>query len=142
MIFFIIAAFKKRRRYIMAKRLVDFSYELMEEKRAKITAQGLPFIPNDREEGVFQMVDFPYESFESWNRVYVKAAIENNKGLSANIDENGQEISILDFLDDAPCRLAYAHHLDPAVLGKRFGETFNPLDTQFIDGKTMRELLQ
>lgn len=118
----------KRKRDIenSIKGFMQDNLRMMEEKRIKIEAQGIPYIHPDRNQGVFQMVDFPYATFEEWDAVYRKAAAESNPALAATTDKDGKSISLIDFLDDEPCRRAYAHHLNPEILGKKFGEIFNP----------------
>ena len=108
---------------------------LMLEKKHKIEAQGIPYVHNDFEKGVSQMVVFPYKTYEAWLQDYETAVFE----IQPHLARKGGEPSMLDFLDDEPCKKAYMHHLDPKVLGQKFGETFNPLDTPFEDGLTPRK---
>jgi hypothetical protein len=121
--------------------LMNETLRMIEEKRAKIETKGIPYIHHNLKEGISQMVDFPYKTYEEWNAVYRKAAIESNPALEPIISEGGVAISVLDFLDDEPCRRAYHHHLNPKILGKKFGEIFDPLNVSFEDGVTTREFL-
>lgn len=56
------------------RELMAHSMSLMQEKRSKIEAQGIPYIRHNPTEGIFQMVDFPYQRFEEWYAVYGRAA--------------------------------------------------------------------
>lgn len=126
-----------------ATSLLTESLRMMEEKRAKIEAQGIPYIHHNLSEGVFQMVNFPYKTYEEWDAAYREAAIESNPGLKPSTStDDGRMLSLMDFLDDEPCRRAYRHHLDPKALGKKFGENFDLLDVGFADGSTTRELVE
>jgi len=111
----------------------------MSEKKAKIEAKGIPYVHHNLKEGVFQMVDFPYNSFEEWHKVYNENAVQSNPALAPTITEDGTKISILDLLDIEPCVRAYEHHLDPEKLGSKFGEQFSFGDVEFEDGVRTRD---
>ncbi|MDA0782807.1 MAG: hypothetical protein O2942_11160 [Proteobacteria bacterium] len=115
------------------RELYNQSLNLMNEKKAKIEAKGIPYVHHNLKEGVFQMVDFPYNSFEEWHKVYNEAAIASNKALVPTTTEDGVKISILDMLDIEPCVRAYEHHLNPEKLGSKFGEQFSIGDVEFQD---------
>lgn len=113
----------------MAKELMEEHHRLLEEKRARIEAQGIPYVPDNPSEGVFQMVNFPYQTYEEWQAVYKKAAVEANPELQIA----GTPMSLLDLLSDAPSKSAYEHHLHPEILGRKIGENFNPMEVGFED---------
>ncbi len=122
--------------------LSTYNLMLRKEKQAKIEAKGLPYVHHDRDSGVFQMVDFPYKSYDEWNEVYTKAAIDSNPALAPTTLDDGSTVSILDLLDKAPCMRAYSHHLDPQILGANFGKRFNIGSTQFKDGVKTRDFIK
>lgn len=131
----------KRKPHNSVEHLVAEYSRLIHEKREKIELQGIPYIPDNKEEGIFQIVNFPYQTYEEWYAVYTNAAIENNPSLEPTLTSDGKKMSLMDFLDDEPCRRAYKHHLHPEILGRKFGETFDPLNVGFADGSTTHELI-
>lgn len=76
-------------------------------------------------EGVFQMPEFPYATYEAWLDVYRRSASEATEALKIQTSDKGREWSLIDLMDDAPLRSAFAHHLDPMPLGTHFGKTFD-----------------
>lgn len=114
--------------------VIDFAIGDALEKRSKIEAQGIPYIHHNPTEGVFQMVDFPYQRFEDWYAVYRQAAFKANPAIAPSINHDGKSVSIIDFLDSKPCMMAYRHHLAPEPLGKRFGEIFDINEIELPDG--------
>ncbi|PZP85948.1 MAG: hypothetical protein DI582_04440 [Azospirillum brasilense] len=124
-----------------AHQLSRDAFQMMAEKRAKIEAQGIPYVHHNPEEGVFQMVNFPYTSYAQWDAAYRAAAIQANQILAPKLTKDGTMLSLLDLMDEEPCRRAYNHHLDPQKLGQKFGENFDPLQVGFPDGTTASDLV-
>jgi len=129
-IIFRIYATSRGKRDIMqahAYKLMAESFRMMEDKRAKIEAQGIPYIHHNPSEGIFQMVSFPYKTYEEWDAAYKKSAVEANPSLKIK----GTDMSLIDCLDDELRRRAYAHHLHPERMGRKHGEIFDPLNIRF-----------
>ncbi|OIN87573.1 MAG: hypothetical protein AUJ12_02295 [Alphaproteobacteria bacterium CG1_02_46_17] len=68
--------------------------------------EGIPYIHHNLKEGIFQMVDFPFQRFEDWLAVYRQAAFDANPAIAPSITKDGKSISIIDFLDAEPCMMA------------------------------------
>ncbi len=98
---------------------------LMQKYNNRELAEQLSIRKDDPSNGIIYMQDFPYNTFEEWDRDYREAAALANDSLKPLDETNGK--SLIDFLEEEPVRKAYADKLDPKALGKKFGETFDPL---------------
>jgi hypothetical protein len=71
-------------------------------------------------EGIVYLKKFPYVRFEDWFRVYKRSAAKVNDALKPT---NG--VYLLDLVEDAPLRRAFADKVDPRTLGMHYAKTFD-----------------
>lgn len=114
--------------------------EMEIEKRARMQAKGITFVPTDFSAGVFQMTSFPYASYEDWLTAHRNAAAQSNPALAVQ-KMDGKDWSIMDLMDEEPSRRAYAHHLNPVLLGEAFGKNFDLRNVAFEDGVKTEEFM-
>lgn len=107
-------------------------YDMKKAKSLSASSEGeaapsaaLRKVESNPAEGVFQMPEFPYATYEAWLDAYRRSASEATEALKIQTGDNGHKWSLIDLMDDAPLRSAFAHHLDPVPLGTYFGKTFD-----------------